>query len=88
MTSTDIGVSQNGTGPLGASIDRTDIVPGGYTWVSNNDNTKGAPNPGLVIDGITIPEPESEPGHGRLRQRRAVRPAGHRWQPQRHGHRP
>ena len=61
VTSTDIGVFQNGTGPLGASIDRTDIVPGGYTWVSNNDNTKGAPNPGLVIDGITIPEPESEP---------------------------
>jgi predicted extracellular nuclease len=61
VTSDDVGVSQNGSGPLGASIDRTDIVPGGYTFVSNSDNTKGAPNPGLVINGITIPEPASDP---------------------------
>jgi predicted extracellular nuclease len=61
VTSDDVGVSQNGSGPLGASIDRTDIVPGGYTFVSNSDNTKGAPNPGLVINGITIPEAASDP---------------------------
>ena len=61
VTSTDIGVAQGGTGPLGASIDRAGVVPGSYSWVSNSDSTKGAPNPGLVIDGITIPEPGSDP---------------------------
>ena len=45
----------------GRSIYRVGVVPGSYSWVSNSDNTKGAPNPGLVIDGITIPEPGSDP---------------------------
>ena len=88
VTSTDIGVSQNGTGPLGASIDRTDIVPGGYTWVSNNDNTKGDAESGAGHRRHHHPRARERSGHGRLRQRRAVRPAGHGWQPHRHGHRP
>jgi uncharacterized protein len=62
LVSDDIGASESGTStPIGASLSRVDLVPGAYTWVSNSTNTMGAPNPGLVIDGITIPEPESDP---------------------------
>ena len=62
LVSDDIGASESGTAtPIGASLSRVDLVPGAYTWVSNSTNTMGAPNPGLVIDGITIPEPGSDP---------------------------
>ena len=61
VTSTDIGVSQNGTGPLGGSIDRTDIVPGGYTWVSNNDNTKGARIRAWSSMASPSPSPKAQP---------------------------
>ena len=57
IASHDIGVQQGTSTPIGASISRVGLVPGAYTWVSSSTNTKGAPNPGLIINGITIPPP-------------------------------
>ena len=60
IASHDIGVTEGTGTPIGASLARVGIVPGAYTWVSSSTNTKGAPNPGLIIDGTTIPEPTSD----------------------------
>jgi hypothetical protein len=61
VTSTDIGTNQSGSGPVGSSIERVGLVPGAYSWVSNSTNTKGAPNPGLIINGTTIPDDDPPP---------------------------
>jgi predicted extracellular nuclease len=57
-TSTDVGVSQGSSTPVGASIERIGEVPDQYVWVADDDASKGAPNPGSTIDGTLIPEPD------------------------------
>jgi len=61
LVSDDVGVAETSSTPVGASLSRVDLVPGSYTWVSTSTSTQGAPNPGLVIDGTTVPEPGNDP---------------------------
>ncbi|HET6381159.1 MAG TPA: endonuclease [candidate division Zixibacteria bacterium] len=56
VQSTDVGAAEPGTASVTSSVARTGLVPGGYTWGRSDSNTKGAVNPGLIIQGTTIPE--------------------------------
>jgi uncharacterized protein len=58
MTSTDIGVSQNGTEPIGSSLQLagTGSCYGDFTWQSTTAHSFGSINPGITIDdcGTTV----------------------------------
>jgi uncharacterized protein len=58
LTSTDIGISQSGTEPVGASLQLsgTGLAYGDFDWTSTTANTAGAINTGQVFD-----EPNGEP---------------------------
>lgn len=51
VTSTDIGVSQNGTEPLGSSLQLTGTGDnyGDFTWTATTSNTFGSPNTGQTF---------------------------------------
>ncbi|MBK5266764.1 MAG: ExeM/NucH family extracellular endonuclease [Acidimicrobiia bacterium] len=53
MTSTDIGVTENGSGPLGDSLQLvgTGSMGGDFTWAASQPNTFGAVNTGQTFDG-------------------------------------
>jgi hypothetical protein len=56
--SSDVGgAAEPSNAPLTASVSRTGDVPGAYDWEYRTLNTKGAPNPGLVINGTPLPSP-------------------------------
>jgi uncharacterized protein len=56
MTSTDIGVSESGTEPVGQSLSKVyDTTKGTYSWTGPAASTKGA------LNGGGTPEPEPEP---------------------------
>jgi hypothetical protein len=62
VASTDIGASESGSGAADGSVQRLGIVPDDYTWTADDlTNSKGAPNPGSVIDGTEIPGGEEPP---------------------------
>ncbi len=60
VESRDVVVTQGSATPIGASIDRVGEVPEAWEWVSTDTNSRGAPNPGSVIDGTEIPALEPE----------------------------
>jgi len=53
VASTDIGVSENGSGPLGNSLQLTGsgTTYGDFTWAAEAANTFGAPNTGQTFSG-------------------------------------
>jgi uncharacterized protein len=53
VISTDVGVEQGSSTPIGASIERVGAVPGSWMWESTDTNSKGAINPGLDLGGGT-----------------------------------
>ena len=55
ITSTDIGVDQGSSTPLGASLERTGIIPGSYTWQEESVHSQGWPNPGSTLSGVLLP---------------------------------
>jgi len=62
MTSTDIGVSENGGTPIGFSLQRTGTGSQGsdFTWVAPGAQTKGAANTGQTF-GMAPPPPPPPP---------------------------
>jgi 5'-nucleotidase len=57
MTSTDIGVTEGGSGPVGESLQLagTGDAYGDFTWSTSAANTFGAPNTGQTFEGAPPP---------------------------------
>lgn len=57
LTSIDIGISQNGTEPIGASLQLTGTgsVYEDFTWTATTTNTSGAINSGQTFTGVSSP---------------------------------
>ncbi len=78
LLSTDIGVSENGSGPVGASLG---LIGNGdtyndFTWTTFADDSPGAVNAGQTFEAAAIPEPLAAGAGGllglvALRRRRA-----------------
>jgi predicted extracellular nuclease len=69
MTSTDIGVSQSGSGPAGESMQLTGsgTTYGDLDWAPSGTASFGSPNTGQILGtggGGTDPEPEPDPEPG------------------------
>jgi predicted extracellular nuclease len=64
MTSTDVGVSQSGSEPVGSSLQLagSGSAYGSFSWTkTNGSNTKGLPNAGQTFGGGTTPPDDPPP---------------------------